>query len=294
MKRFQALTLIAVVGFMAACNFPTSPPTSAVSEESPVFSPGPTQTRTPGEARQTAVVPTSTRAAEYTPTDPSEPSRPEEAILILEPGNGSRLISPAHVAGVADPTFEQHLIVRVVDLEGTELALQPVIIDADLGQRGPFEVLVPFAVSGERQAFIQVYDVSARDGGVVHLSSVAVTLAASGAESILLGEPQPERITIFEPAPGEEIHGGVVHVVGFGLGGFEQTLIVDVLDIGGAVVGSIPITVQAPDLGLPGPFRADVPYVLAEAGPGRISVRDVSPAFGGDVHVSSVAVKLAP
>lgn len=297
MKRFRALPLIAIVGFMAACNFPTSPPTSTVSEESPVFSPEPTQTRTPGGARQTAVIPTSTRAAVHTSTasgGPREPTRPEEAILILEPGNGSRLISPARVAGVADPTFEQTLIVRIVDIEGTELALQPVTIAADLGLRGPFEVEVPFTVSGEQQAFIQVYDVSARDGRVVHLSSVAVTLAAGGAENVLLGEPRPERIAIFEPALGEEMHGGVVQVVGFGLAGFEQTLIVEVLDAGGAVVGSMPVTVEAADFGLPGPFRADVPYVLAVAGPGRIVVRDVSPAFGGDVHVASVAVSLAP
>ncbi len=291
MKRFRALPILVIAGFVAACNFPTSPATGAVSEASPEFTPEPGRTRT---VRHTPVIPTSTRAAEHTSTDLGEPARPEEAILILEPGNGSRLISPAHVAGVADPTFEQHLIVRIVDLEGMEIALQPVIIAADLGQRGPFEVEVPFTVSGERRAWIQVFDVSARDGGIVHLSSVAVTLAADGAENVLPGESRPERIAIFEPTLGEEIDGGVVRVEGFGLGGFEQTLIVEVQDIAGAVVGSMPVTVTAPDFGLPGPFRAEVPYVLAEAGPGRIAVRDVSPAFGGDVHVASVAVSLAP
>jgi hypothetical protein len=37
-----------------------------------------------------------------------------------------------------------------------------------------------------------------------------------------------------------------------------------------------------------------VPYTLSAAGPGRIVVRDISPAHGSDVHRSSVEVDLAP
>jgi hypothetical protein len=224
----------------------------------------------------------------------SEPTRPEEAILILEPGNGSRVTSPIHVAGLADPTFEQTLVVRVVLVDGTEVIVQPVTIAADLGQRGPFSGEIPFVVGDERQAFIQVFAQSARDGGVTHLASVGVRLTPTGPEDIMLGEPHPEQIAIFEPSPGEMIQGGVAHVEGFGLGGFEQTLVVEVHDRNGSVVGSMPITVDAPDLGLPGIILADVPYTLAMAGPGRIVVRDISPAFGGDSHVSSVEVSLEP
>jgi hypothetical protein len=47
-------------------------------------------------------------------------------------------------------------------------------------------------------------------------------------------------------------------------------------------------------MGQPGPFAADIPYTLTAAGPGRIQVRDLSPAFGGDTHLNSVEVTLQP
>jgi hypothetical protein len=225
---------------------------------------------------------------------PGVPERPEEAILILEPGNGSRLTSPIHVAGIADPTFEQTLVVRVVFDDGSELAVQPVTIAADIGRRGPFAGDIPFIVSGERHAFIQVYDQSARDGGVIHLASVGVILTDTGPAEIAPAEPHPEQIAIFRPVNGEVIEGGLVRVEGFGLAGFEQTLLIEVYDADGSLVGSQPIIVKAPDLGLPGPFSADILYAVAVTGPGRIVVRDVSPAFGGDSHLASVEVMLEP
>jgi hypothetical protein len=219
---------------------------------------------------------------------------PNEAILILEPGPGSRVTSPVRVSGIADPVFEQSLGVRILLEDGSALAVGPAQIEAGLGERGPFTVDVPFNIEGERQGFIQVFSVSARDGGILHLNAVGVTLAGTGESQIRTVEPHPERIVIFEPRLNAEISGGTVHVDGFGLASFEQTLLVEVLDEEGAVVGSQAITVQAPELGQPGPFVADVPYSVTGSGPGRLVVRDLSPAFIGDVHQSSVEVNLAP
>jgi predicted secreted protein len=219
---------------------------------------------------------------------------PEEAILILEPGPGSRLNSPVRVAGIADPTFEQTLIVRIVLDDGAELTIQPLTIAADIGQRGPFEGDVDFTVSGERSALIQVYDQSARDGGIVHLASVGVILLSEGAEEIVSVDPHPEAIVIDQPEFGATVSGGVVHVEGVGLASFEGTLIIEVHDADGGVVGSQAIIVSAPDWGVPGPFSADVPYEVSEEGPGRIVVIDPLPVFDGLGHISSVEVTLAP
>lgn len=178
--------------------------------------------------------------------------------------------------------------------DGTELALVPTTIQADIGARGSFAVEVPFAVSGEQQAFVQVYATSARDGGVTHLSSVGLTLADSGDEQIVLVEAHPERIQISQPALGDTISGGMVTVAGTALASFEQTLVVEVLDEAGEVLNSQPIIVAAPDLGQPGPFSLALAYEVATSMPGRIVVRDPSPAFGGDVHLASVEVRLEP
>ena len=66
---------------------------------------------------------------------------------------------------------------------------------------------------------------------------------------------------------------------GFALATFEQTLLIEILDSEGNVAGTESVIVQAPELGQPGPFSADVAYTVTEAGPGRIVVRDPSPAF---------------
>lgn len=218
----------------------------------------------------------------------------EEAILILEPGPGSRAVNTVRVAGEADPVFEQSLAVRLITADGAEIAEVPAQIAAELGQRGPFEVEVNFDVAEEQQAFIQVYAASARDGGITHLSSVGLTIAPSGEANIVPVTPQPERIAIFRPALNDTVSGGVARVEGFALASFEQTLVIEVLDEAGNVVGMKPVIVDAPDLGQPGPFEADVSYTVSAAGAGRIVVRDPSPAFGGDNHLASVEINLAP
>lgn len=242
----------------------------------------------PGAAPATAPTPS--------PTAPPEAADPrgEESLMILEPGPGSRVVSPVRVAGISDPTFERNLVVRILLEDGAEVALVSTMIEADLGQRGPYSVEVPFEVTEERQGFIQVFDISAQDGDVVHLNSVGVTLAPSGDANITAAPQEPERIAIFAPALGDTVSGGVAEVEGFAIASFEQTLVVQVLDQEGNVVGEEPIMVNAPDLGQPGPFTASVAYTVAAAGPGRIVVRDISPAHGGDVHVASVPVNLQP
>ncbi|MFQ5945731.1 MAG: hypothetical protein ACE5NC_05695 [Anaerolineae bacterium] len=113
-------------------------------------------------------------------------------------------------------------------------------------------------------------------------------------DEILPVEEHPEVIQILDPPFGAELSGGLVHVEGFGLASFEQTLVVEVYGEEGDLLGSVPIIVGAPDLGLPGPFEADVPYSVNTEQAGRIVVRDPSPAFAGDIHVSSVEVRLLP
>jgi hypothetical protein len=214
--------------------------------------------------------------------------------MILEPAAGSRVVSPVLVSGVADSTFEQTLVVRLLLEDGSVLALEPTMIQAELGQRGNFEEEVHFEISGERQAFLQVLEHSARDGEIIHLSAVGITISDTGPQEIRRSDPKPEQIIVFQPTVRERVQGGRAVVIGYGWASFEQTLLIEVQDENGQVVGSTPVTIAAPDLGQPGHFTVEVPYQVSREGPGRILVRDVSPAFGGDVHRTSVEIDLAP
>ena len=265
------LTLLTLGLLFVACNMPNLTPTDTTGSSASVLS----------ESEAAA--------------SPSEEARPpDEAIQILEPGPGSQVTSPLQVSGVADPTFEQNLVVRLVLDDGTELVSQPATIQAELGARGPFEAEVPFSLSEPRSALLQVFSTSARDGGIVHLASVGLQLLPDGEEELQPGMAHPEDIIIYSPAPGDTVSGGVVQVEGFGLASFEGTLVIYVYDADGNEIGLLPITVEAPDIGLPGPFSATVTYSLNSPGPGRIVVVDPLPVFDGQGHITSVEVNLTP
>jgi len=290
LPRLTAALILAAAG--AACNMPlsgTAPP-----------APTPVSTPAPATSAPAAAAPTSPPAASATPEPVATPTvmplRParEEAILILEPGPGSRVTSPLRVAGIADTTFEQALVVRLVLDDGSLLALEPTTIQTEMGTRGPFEVDVPFELAGERSALLQVYSASARDGGLTHLSSVGVLLAHSGPADIRPAQARPEQLQILQPRLIDHISGGIAHVEGFGLASFEGTLLVQIYDVDGNQVGSQSIIVQAPEMGVPGPFVADVPYTVSAEGPGRVVVVDPLPVFDGVGHIASVEVILAP
>jgi len=219
---------------------------------------------------------------------------PPESIMIFTPGNSSTVTNPIYISGEADPTFEQNLVIRVIDANGDEIIVEPTIIQADLGERGLYELELELDLEQEQAIFIQVYDISARDGGILHLSSVAVTFSPDGPEDIIVRDPYREVINIIQPQMGATIYGGVVHVHGFGLASFEQTLVVEVQDENGDVIALEPVTVDAPDWGYPGFFQTDIEFTVTHSQPGRIVVRDISPAHGDNVHLNSVEVTLQP
>jgi hypothetical protein len=71
-------------------------------------------------------------------------------------------------AGKADP---------ICGTEGNRLASANAFIQAaDAGQRGPFSVELTYKVSAKTQAWVVVYDHSARDGGLIFVDSRGVVL----------------------------------------------------------------------------------------------------------------------
>jgi hypothetical protein len=246
--------------------------------------------------------------SEIAAVTPSEegPIRPPEAILILEPGPNSQVTSPVRIAGMADPTFEQNLVVTVTDESGAVIALEPTTIQAPSPERGPFEIDLAFSVPADQPGRISVYDVSARDGGLIHLSSVEVTLLAGGSPVINPPPAAPETIAIFGPVHLAEIPGGGFTVSGFSEYFFESNLGVVVCGEGGSgapdqlcgtadnVIASSIAIIAAPDIGLPGPFSGEIAYSISSPVQARIVVYAASPRDGDLLHASSRPVNLTP
>jgi hypothetical protein len=114
------------------------------------------------------------------PPCPACPLGQEEAIVITSPRGGETVSSPVLVKGISNPTFEQSLAIQVIGEDGAVIGEGAATISADWGQRGTFEAPVAFdRPPSDQPGRIIVLDVSPRDGGLVHLSSVEVTLAGT-------------------------------------------------------------------------------------------------------------------
>jgi hypothetical protein len=236
---------------------------------------------------------------------PAPPDIPE-AILINQPGQAASVTSPVNVTGEADGTFEQALVVQITDQNGGVLVTVPTTIQASSPDRGPYAVDVPFTVAADQPGRISVYSTSARDGGLIHLASVEVTLLASGPASPAAAAPHPESLIINSPAPNAAVSGGVIHVEGYSQYVFENQLAVILCGEGGSgspepvcgtadnvlEVGSA--TVSSPDVGQPGPYAGDLPYTITSPVQARLVIYSVSPRDGGILHLATVPLQLSP
>lgn len=229
-----------------------------------------------------------------------------EAILITLPGPGSQVTSPVTVQGQSRPTFEQNLVVAVYGENGDQLALQATTIQAPFPEPGDFSTEISFAVASEQPGRISVFETSAMDGGIIHLSSVEVTLHAGGAAEIIPAELHFESILINSPAPTAEVSGGVITITGFSDYYFESNLGLMLCGGGGSgapndlcgtednILAAGNAFIDAPDMGQPGPFSGQLTYSITEPTPARIVIFAASPRDGGLLHVSSIPVFLAP
>lgn len=231
---------------------------------------------------------------------------PKEKIEIKLPGNSSTVSSPLKIEGFAEPTFEQNLVVELSDISGSSLVIEPTTIQSILGSAGPFELTLDFIIPNDLSGRISVYDISARDGGLIHLASINVKMSVSGIEEITDSSRVDETISIFTPEQSDEIDGGVLVIEGFSEYFFEANLGVMLCGAGAGgafhkicgteenVLADSFATIYASDIGIPGPFSTAIIYSVTELTPARISVYAISPMDGRIIHLNSKEITLLP
>lgn len=198
-------------------------------------------------------------------------------------------------------------MIAIYGEDGTQLVQQSTTILADAGSPGLYTADLTFSVDHEQAGRISVYETSAMDGGIQHLSSVEVMLLPSGAANVVPAVPASEQIDIQFPLAFQEISGGSVTVSGFSAYYFESQLGMVLCgggDGGGAfdelcgdahnVLGSGTAMINSPDVGQPGPFSGTLTWSVSAPVNGRIVVFARSPRDGGLVHVASIPVIINP
>jgi hypothetical protein len=156
----------------------------------------------------TAPTPTSTTG----PTATSEPTRspvdhrPPGPIEVTEPARGATVTSPVTISGTAD-VFEATVSIRILDSNNNALAETFTTATCGTGCRGDYSIDVPFSVTAAQPGVIQVFEVSAKDGSMINIVRVPVTLApedpvAAAVEGVWRdanGDPVPDGRPASEP-----------------------------------------------------------------------------------------------
>ena len=229
-----------------------------------------------------------------------------ELILIEEPGDLSEITSPVLVSGVAGPTFEQNIVVRLSDVEGNILSEKTTTILADVGKAGAFIVELEFEIAEDGYGRITVLDYSAMNGAVIHAASVPVTLLAEGTATINVNLDNSEVIDISTPEQGQELSSGEIIVTGTSEYFFESNLSMALCGTGGTgtvhmicgTEGNLLATsyamIASPDIGIGGSFSGTITFSVTAETPAVLVVYAMSPMDGGIEHLSSVPVILLP
>jgi hypothetical protein len=105
----------------------------------------------------------------------SRGSDPQAAIVVQTPKPGDVVSSPVTVSGTAD-VFEAQFNLRILDRNGKILTEVPVHASCGTGCRGTFSIQVKYHVSSRQKGSIWVFDYSAKDGSIIDLVKIPVTL----------------------------------------------------------------------------------------------------------------------
>lgn len=121
------------------------------------------------------------------------PATSEREIVLAAPEEDTTVASPVEVRGrVSVMPFEGNLRGRVYDAQGQVVGEAPIQAqpdtEGDLGGPGAFGGAIPFEVDATCPGYVEVAEISARDGSVV-VSETAVVTLTTGTASAPSGEP---------------------------------------------------------------------------------------------------------
>lgn len=300
MWRKELFILITCSLILTSCKVTSNEPTttSILSEPSPTLI---VKAETPSAIPGTAV-PSVTPSV--TPTETVEVV--PEAIDIQFPLPGQWVSSTqVELRGIADPTFEQNLSIRLLTMDGTELVATSTIIQADAGQRGGFSTSLVYNAGDAKDGMIQVFSRSPKDGSLEHLSSRMVKFG-NGTASPLAKQQPNEKISLQLVRIGQSNTKLLLEGEGSAVGIFENTLLFKLCGDGGVgtadffcggadnVIIASNTMISATEMGSPGTFSISAELPNGKWRNGRVVVYSISPANGQVEHASSLLIRNGP
>jgi hypothetical protein len=188
------------------------------------------------------------------------------------------------VSGTGSNLFENNVVVRAYDQNGTTLAEQATILDTDtLGGSGTWSVTLTVQVEPGTPGHITAFSPSPVEGEQPTASSIAVTYGQKPATEA--------RVTITFPTHPSVIDANApIDVTGTGAGLFENNVVVQALDWDGNVLAEAATTLDAAEAGGAGSWSVQLTVSVKLPTPGLIVAYSPSAAGGNPAAYDGVGV----
>ena len=237
--------------------------------------------------------------ATRTPTITPTPTLPVAGVQFVMPGPMSRVASPLHLIAnlrsVPSGSYFVELWIEPLQPGGEARLLyretQRIISNPTnwiyLDQEIQFELN---RVSEFGQLRLSTYD---SYGRTVSINSTDLLLLSMGVSAITPVSWKTEPIVIRQPTPNQLIQGGMVIVSGL-VRPSEDFLLVELVDVDGAIVGYRQVFVTPSADGAYVPYAVEVPYSVETATWVRLRISESSTRIPGMQHLTSLQVLLSP
>jgi len=259
------------------------------------FSPA-AEGNTPDAADEAAVTYGTAPTATPGPTATASPTPIPSTLTITEPPNASivPMGQPITVSGAGSNLFENNVVVRAYDQNGTILAEQATILDTDtIGGSGTWSVALTAQTEPGTPGHITAFSPSPVEGQEPTASSIAVTYGQQPATEARIDITFPTHPSVLDAnAP--------ISVTGTGVELFENNVVVRALDWEGNVLAETITTTDATEPGGDGSWTAQLSVQVNIPTPGLIVAFSPAatggnpPAYDGVGVIYNVPVAVLP
>ena len=296
----KIIPLIAALFFLTGCSragtppptpfpegyLPTAVALTAAALPSPtlVIIP-PTSTATPTFTPSPSPSPTAT----FPPT--AAPKAPIPAIHVLSPGPMSKVISPITLKTYVQPGAKGQIQVELLGEDGRLLARDLFRRETILVEGAYIKMEIPFETRAAAE--LGRLQISTKDefGRPLEVYSIHLLLLSVGRYDINRSDTEHPRSIFFFPESEQEFSGGTLPVIGEYQSYNDNSVILELLDEEGKVLGLRVLNLTA---GERESFETSIEYKVKEQVSARLILRQSDDKFNGAVYLHSQIVILNP
>ena len=246
-----------------------------------------------GETPASAETPAGTPTVEPDVCQPNPDPATPEFQLIDQPSADDTVTSPVTISGQV-LAFEATYQIGIFHPDGTPIVETFGTADAvEAGELAPFAIVVPFDVDESTPACVWIYEESARDGSLINVGQIPVTLLPGGEPEACQPNPDPatpDTTQVDSPAAGATVTSPVT--VSGRIAAFEAQFNITIFDAAGDSIVDVPGNSE--EGFVLSPFSEDVAFSVSEPTLACLWVYDVSEGDGSPLAVVQIPLTLLP